>query len=52
SPYLAPVPHRGKLNEPAYVAKVAETVAQLKGVSLEVLSEQLTRNAQQLFKRF
>lgn len=52
SPYLAPVPYRGKLNEPAYVAKVAETVAQLKGVSLEALSEQLTRNAQQLFKRF
>ena len=52
SPYLAPVPHRGKLNEPAYVAKVAETVAQLKGVTLEVLSEQLALNAQSLFKRF
>lgn len=52
SPYLAPVPHRGKLNEPAYVANVAETVAQLKGVSLEALSKQLTRNAQQLFKHF
>lgn len=50
SPYLAPVPYRGKLNEPAYVAKVGETMAKLKGISVESLAEQLEYNAQRLFK--
>jgi TatD DNase family protein len=49
SPYLAPVPHRGKLNEPSYTRFVAEFVANLKGVSLEKLAEQTTINFSSLF---
>lgn len=48
-PFLAPVPKRGKRNEPAYVRYVAEFVAQLRGVSLETLATQTTQNACQLF---
>lgn len=48
-PFLAPVPKRGKRNEPAYVRHVAEKVAQLRGVELEQLAEQTTANACQLF---
>jgi TatD DNase family protein len=44
SPYLAPVPHRGKRNEPAFVARVLERVAALRGVTAEALGEQLLRN--------
>jgi TatD DNase family protein len=44
APYLAPVPHRGKRNEPAFVARVLETVAALRGVPVPVLGAQLTRN--------
>jgi TatD DNase family protein len=50
SPYLAPVPHRGKTNEPAFVRHVAECVAELRGVALEQLAEQTTRNFFTLFK--
>ena len=50
SPWLAPVPHRGKQNEPQYVREVAETVAELKGVSLERLAEITTQNFHRLFK--
>jgi len=39
APYMAPVPHRGKKNEPAHVAEVAQYIAELKGVSLNELSE-------------
>ena len=49
SPYLAPVPHRGKENQPAYVRDVAEYMAVLKGVSLEQLAEATTANAERLF---
>ncbi|WP_142484910.1 metal-dependent hydrolase, partial [Klebsiella pneumoniae] len=42
SPYLAPVPHRGKENQPALVRDVAEYMAVLKGVSLEQLAQQTT----------
>jgi TatD DNase family protein len=49
-PFLAPVPHRGKRNEPAYVRHVAERVAHLRGISLETLAERTTRNARELFK--
>lgn len=49
SPYLAPVPHRGKQNQPAYVRDVAEFVAELKGVSLEQLAQQTTANFFDLF---
>lgn len=48
-PFLAPVPKRGKRNEPAYVRHVAEKVAQLRGVSLETLAAQTTQNACTLF---
>lgn len=49
SPYLAPIPYRGKPNEPKYVSKVGECLAALKGVSVEVLAEQTTNNYCQLF---
>lgn len=51
SPYLAPVPHRGRQNQPAYVADVAACVAELKGISVEEVAEQTTANFHQLFKR-
>jgi TatD DNase family protein len=50
SPYLTPVPHRGKRNEPAYVRLVAETVAQIKGISLEEAAYTTTRNVRELFR--
>jgi TatD DNase family protein len=49
APYLAPVPHRGKVNEPAYVAHVAEEIARLKGTSVEAVGEITSRNFRQLF---
>ncbi|MGK7920542.1 MAG: TatD family hydrolase [Trichodesmium sp.] len=48
-PFLAPVPKRGKRNEPAYVRYVAEKVAELRGVTLEYLAAQTSKNACQLF---
>jgi TatD DNase family protein len=50
SPYLTPVPHRGKRNEPAYVRFVAQTIAEIKGKTLEEVAERTTRNVQHLFK--
>ncbi len=44
APYLAPVPHRGKRNEPAFVARVAETLAALRGVPVPRSSAQVARN--------
>jgi TatD DNase family protein len=49
SPYLAPVPHRGKRNEPAFVAAVAAKVAELRGVTVEELARQTTANATRCF---
>jgi TatD DNase family protein len=49
SPYLAPVPNRGKQNQPAYVKHVAEFIADLKNVSVEEVGEVTTRNFKQLF---
>jgi TatD DNase family protein len=49
SPYLAPVPHRGKPNQPAWVRHVAEEVARLRGVSLEAIAEATTLNFFRLF---
>jgi TatD DNase family protein len=49
-PYLTPTPHRGKRNEPAYVALTAAHVAALRGVDAEALGETVTRNAARLFK--
>ncbi len=49
APYLAPVPHRGKLNHPALVRHVAEEVARLRGVALEEVATATTRNFGRLF---
>lgn len=49
SPYLAPVPVRGKRNEPANVVHTAACLAQLKGVTADALAEQTTQNARALF---
>lgn len=49
SPWLAPVPHRGKPNEPSYVRDVAEYIARLKGVSTDELATITTHNFYQLF---
>lgn len=49
SPYLAPVPNRGKRNEPAYVEHTARCLAEARQVSLEELAEQTTKNAIKLF---
>jgi TatD DNase family protein len=48
-PYLAPVPLRGKRNEPSFVRYVAQTVAQIKKLSFEEIAQATTRNAQELF---
>ena len=50
SPYLAPVPHRGKTNEPAFVCHVAEEIARLKNVSVEEVAKATTENFFRLFK--
>jgi TatD DNase family protein len=50
SPYLAPIPHRGKRNEPAWVTRVAEELAALRGVPLEALQRQLAENFDALFR--
>lgn len=48
-PYLAPVPHRGKRNEPAYTSLVAARVAELRGESVEMIDALTTKNAETLF---
>ena len=50
SPYLAPIPYRGKTNEPAWVSKVGEFIANLKGVSLDQLAHSTTNNFYQCFQ--
>ena len=51
SPFLAPVPHRGKVCEPAFVADTARMLAELRGVSVEELGEQTSRNFYDLFTK-
>ncbi|MBE9609438.1 TatD family hydrolase [Chitinilyticum piscinae] len=51
SPYLAPVPHRGKLNRPAWVRHVGEFIAELKGVSVEEVAQATTANFFRLFAK-
>lgn len=51
SPYLAPMPHRGKTNEPAYVTHTAAVVAELKGVTRDELARQTTANFFTLFAK-
>lgn len=50
SPYLAPVPHRGKPNEPAWVVEVAECIAAERGISVDEVAMQTTANFYQLFR--
>jgi TatD DNase family protein len=50
APYLAPVPYRGKRNEPVYTRIVAEKIAQVLDVELEVVAEVTTKNAKNLFR--
>ncbi|WP_462319781.1 TatD family hydrolase [Halochromatium sp.] len=49
SPYLAPVPHRGKKNEPRFVSHVAAQVAELRGLSVEAVAELTSKNFYRLF---
>jgi TatD DNase family protein len=50
SPYLAPIPHRGKRNEPAWVGRVVEELSTLRGVPLQELQRQTSVNFQTLFR--
>lgn len=50
SPYLAPVPYRGKTNNPAYVPFVAQQIASLKGLSVEAVARATSANFEHLFK--
>lgn len=50
SPYLAPVPHRGKSNEPAYVRHVAEEISALRGIAFEEVAARTTENFFRLFR--
>ena len=50
SPYLAPVPHRGKTNNPAYVPLVAQQIAALKGLPVEAVAQATSANFERLFK--
>ena len=51
SPYLAPMPHRGKTNNPSYVPLVAKLVAELKGLTIETVAEATSHNFTELFTR-
>ena len=50
SPYLAPIPYRGKTNQPSYVKHVAQELARLRGITLQDISEATTENFFRLFK--
>ena len=49
APYLAPIPKRGKRNEPAYVVGTAQRIADLRGVSVDEIARATTANFEQLF---
>ena len=51
APFLAPVPHRGKRNEPSFVVETAKALAQLKGTSIEVIGRQTSENYRRLFNQ-
>jgi TatD DNase family protein len=51
SPFLAPVPHRGKRNEPAFVVEVARQIAELRGLSREQIGQQTSQNFYNFFQR-
>ena len=50
SPYLAPLPFRGKRNEPAYISFIYEKAAEVRGISLSAMALQVRRNAERLFR--
>ena len=50
SPYLAPVPHRGKTNQPGFVLHVAEEISRLRGISVDEVCTATTENFQRLFR--
>ncbi len=50
APYLAPVPYKGERNEPAFITKVAEKVAEIKGISVTEVADITSANAKKLFK--
>jgi TatD DNase family protein len=51
APYLAPVPYRGKRNEPAFVAATAKTLADVKGVSMQTIANETSANTLRLFSK-
>lgn len=51
SPYLAPAPHRGGINQPAFTKYVVDFIAELKGLSSEKIAEQTTKNFFKIFKK-
>jgi TatD DNase family protein len=51
APYLAPVPHRGKRNEPAWTAETARVLAQLRGWTPDEAAERTTENFRRLFRK-
>jgi TatD DNase family protein len=50
APFLAPVPYRGKRNEPSYIPLIAAKVAEIKGIDVEIVAEVTTANANKIFK--
>lgn len=50
APYLAPVPFRGKENQPAYIKYTAEEIAKIRNISVEEIAEMTTKNAEKVFK--
>ena len=51
APFLAPIPHRGQRNEPAFVADTARHLAEVRGLTLEALGALTTANFRRLFAR-
>ena len=51
APYLAPTPHRGKINEPAFIPVIANALAEIKGLPLDAIAKQTSENAATLFSR-
>ena len=50
SPYVSPIPHRGKRNEPLYVKEVAKRIADIRGIAYEKVAQATAENAKELFK--
>ena len=51
APYLAPIPYRGRRNEPSFMIKTAEMLAEIKGMTLQSVSDATTANFLSLFKK-